>query len=96
VTLSQSSNLGGAVEVYEKIVQLKMTAPNDKRRLPDVADTMQFLCIIQSISLPKAKPFKTWLAQMESLFFLLLNNKPVLRFNFFCRKAKSCLFTSLD
>lgn len=41
----------GAVEVYEKIVQLKMTAPDGKKRLTDVADTEQLLRIIQSLSL---------------------------------------------
>lgn len=39
----------GAVEVYENIVQLKMTAPDGKKRLTDVADTEQLLRIIQSM-----------------------------------------------
>jgi len=51
-------------EVYEKIVQLKMTAPDGKMRLTDVADTEQLLRIIQSIPSPKAEPFKLWLAQV--------------------------------
>ena len=54
----------GAVEVYEKIVQLKMTAPDGKKRLTDVADTEQILRIIQSIPSPKAEPFKIWLAEI--------------------------------
>ncbi len=54
----------GAVEVYEKIVQLKMTAPDGKKRLTDVADTEQLLRIIQSIPSPKAEPFKVWLAMV--------------------------------
>ena len=54
----------GAVEMYEKIVQLKMTAPDGKKRLTDVADTEQLLRIIQSIPSPKAEPFKLWLAQV--------------------------------
>lgn len=54
----------GAVEVYEKIVQLKMTAPDGKQRMTDVADTEQLLRIIQSIPSPKAEPFKAWLAQV--------------------------------
>ena len=53
----------GAVEVYEKIVQLKMTAPDGKKRLTDVANTEQLLRIIQSIPSPKAEPFKAWLAK---------------------------------
>ena len=39
----------GAVEVYENIVQLKMTAPDGKKRLTAVADTEQLLRIIQSM-----------------------------------------------
>ena len=33
----------GAVELYEKIVQFKMTAPDGKMRLTDVANTEQLL-----------------------------------------------------
>ena len=53
-----------SVELYEKIVQLKMTAPDGKKRLTDVANTEQLLRIIQSIPSPKAEPFKLWLAQI--------------------------------
>lgn len=56
----------GAVEVYEKIVQLKMKAPDGKQRLTDVADIQQLLRIIQSIPSPKAEPFKQWLAMVGS------------------------------
>ena len=55
----------GAVELYEKIVQLKMTAPDGKKRLTDVADTEQLLRIVQSIPSPKAEPFRAWLAQVD-------------------------------
>lgn len=54
----------GAVELYEKIVQLKMIAPDGKKRLTDVADTEQLLRIIQSVPSPKAEPFKAWLAMV--------------------------------
>ena len=54
----------GSVELYEKIVQLKMTAPDGKKRLTDVANTEQLLRIIQSSPSPKAEPFKLWLAQI--------------------------------
>ena len=54
----------GANALYEKIVQLKLRAPDGKRRLTDVADTQQLLRIIQSIPSPKAEPFKLWLAQV--------------------------------
>jgi len=51
-------------EVYEKIVQLKMISPDGKKRLTDVADTRTMLRLIQSISSPKAEPFKLWLAKV--------------------------------
>ena len=57
----------GAVEVYEKIVQLKMTSPDGKKRLTDVANTEQLLRIIQSIPSPKAEPFKAWLAKAGNM-----------------------------
>jgi hypothetical protein len=43
---------------------LKMTAPDGKMRVTDVADTEQLLRLIQSIPSPKAEPFKQWLAQV--------------------------------
>ena len=54
----------GAVELYDNIVQLKLASAEGKRRLTDVADTEQLLCIIQSIPSPKAEPFKLWLARV--------------------------------
>ena len=51
-------------ELYEKIVQLKMTAADGKMRMTDVADAEQLLRIIQSIPSPKAEPFKMWLAKV--------------------------------
>jgi len=41
-----------------------MTASDGKNRMTDVADIGQLLCIIQSISSSKVKPFKMWLAQI--------------------------------
>jgi len=43
---------------------LKMTAPDGKQRLTDVADTEQLLRLVQSIPSPKAEPFKRWLAKV--------------------------------
>lgn len=54
----------GAVELYEKIVQLKMKSSDGKYYKTDVADTEQLLRIIQSIPSPKAEPFKAWLAMV--------------------------------
>jgi hypothetical protein len=51
-------------EVYEKIVQLKLMAPDGKYYLTDTADTEVMLRIIQSIPSPKAEPFKLWLARV--------------------------------
>jgi len=44
--------------------QLKLTAPDGKMRLTDVADTEQVLRLIQSIPSKKAEPFKLWLAKV--------------------------------
>ena len=60
--LKRKLKIEGAVEVYEKIVQLKLLSPDGKKRLTDVASTEQLLRIIQSIPSPKAEPFKAWLA----------------------------------
>lgn len=54
----------GAVEVYEKIVQLKMLAPDGKKRETDASDMTGIFRIIQSIPSPKAEPFKMWLAEV--------------------------------
>jgi len=51
-------------EVYEKIVQLKITAEDGKKRETDMADTETMFRIIQSIPSPKAEPFKLWLARV--------------------------------
>ena len=53
-------------ELVSNCYQLKMTAPDGKMRLTDVADTEQLLRIIQSIPSPKAEPFKLWLARAGS------------------------------
>lgn len=51
-------------EVYEKIVRLKMKAPDGKQRFTDVVDTETLLRLIQSIPSPKAEPLKIWLAKV--------------------------------
>ena len=51
-------------ELTTKCSQLKMRSADGKRYNTDVADTEQFLRIIQSIPSPKAEPFKLWLAQV--------------------------------
>lgn len=51
-------------EVSQNMGQLKMTAPDGKQRLTDVADTEQLLRLIQSVPSKKAEPFKLWLAHL--------------------------------
>lgn len=43
---------------------LKMTAPDGKMRLTDVADVEQLFRLVQSIPSPKAEPFKLWLSSL--------------------------------
>lgn len=54
----------GFIEVYDKIVQLKLSAPDNKMRETDCANTATVFRIIQSIPSPKAEPFKQWLAEV--------------------------------
>ncbi len=54
----------GFNEVYEKIVRLKLLAPDGKMRGTDCANTETMLRIAQSIPSPKAEPFKRWLAKV--------------------------------
>ena len=43
---------------------LKMTAPDGKMRLTDVADVEQLFRLVQAIPSPKAEPFKLWLSSL--------------------------------
>lgn len=61
---AQLAEKEGFFEVYEKIVQLKVIAPDGKERETDCAATEILLRIIQSVPSPKAEPFKRWLAQV--------------------------------
>lgn len=54
----------GADELYEKIVQLKLPAPDGKMRATDCANIETLLRVVQSITSPRAEPFKKWLAQV--------------------------------
>ena len=54
----------GFIQLYGKIVQLKLMAPDGKMRETDTANTETIFRIIQSIPSPKAEPFKRWLAQV--------------------------------
>ena len=54
----------GFIEVYEKIVQLKIESSDGKKYLTDCANTEVIFRIIQTIPSPKAEPFKRWLAKV--------------------------------
>lgn len=54
----------GFSEPYEKIVRMKMPAPDGKMRLTDCATAETVFRIIQSIPSSKAEPFKQWLARL--------------------------------
>jgi len=54
----------GFIQLYEKIVQLKLIAPDGKLRETDTASTEFMFRITQSIPSPKAEPFKRWLAKV--------------------------------
>ena len=62
--LKKRLNDEGAGQLLTNCKQLKLTATDGKKRLTDVADTEQLLRIIQSISSPKAEPFKLWMARV--------------------------------
>ena len=54
----------GSEQPYEKIVQLKLAAPDGKKRETDCAEAGTLLRIVQSIPSPKAEPIKLWLAKV--------------------------------
>ena len=54
----------GFIQLYGKIVQLKLESSDGKKYLTDTANTETVFRIIQSIPSPKAEPFKRWLAQV--------------------------------
>jgi len=60
----QLSEKEGFVQLYGKIVQLKLESNDGKKYLTDTANTEIIFRIIQSIPSPKAEPFKRWLAQV--------------------------------
>jgi prophage antirepressor-like protein len=51
-------------QVYDKIVQLKLTASDGKRYNTDCFSTENLLRLIQSVPSPKAEPLKLWLAKV--------------------------------
>ncbi len=60
----QLTETEGFVQLYGKIVRLKLLASDGKMRETDTANTETVFRIIQSIPSPKAEPFKRWLARV--------------------------------
>ena len=56
--LKRKMKTEGVTQLYENIVQLKLTPSDGKRYLTDAATTEQLLRIIQSILSSKAEPLK--------------------------------------
>jgi DNA-damage-inducible protein D len=54
----------GSEQTYEKIVQLKLPAPDGKQRLTDCVSAATLLRVVQSVPSPKAEPIKLWLAKV--------------------------------
>lgn len=54
----------GFIELSDKIGQLKLTAPDGKKRETDCANTETMFRIIQTIPSPKVEPMKRWLAKV--------------------------------
>ena len=54
----------GFSQLYEKIVQLKLTSSDGKKYNTDCADVETLLRIIQSVPSKKAEPVKQWLAHV--------------------------------
>ena len=54
----------GYFQLSENIGQLKITAPDGKKRETDCANTETIFRIIQTIPSSKAEPFKRWLAKV--------------------------------
>ena len=51
-------------QVYERIVQLKLMAPDGKKYSTDCADSETLFRLIQTVPSHKAEPFKLWLAKV--------------------------------
>lgn len=51
-------------QVVTNCNQLKLTAPDGKQRLTDVASAETLLRLVQSVPSPKAEPIKLWLAKV--------------------------------
>jgi len=62
--MKQRVTLEDGIELSTICRQLKLVAPDGKKRETDCANVRSLLRIIQSIPSPKAEPFKQWLAKV--------------------------------
>ena len=62
--MKQRVTLEDGIELSTICRQLKLIAPDGKKRETDCANARALLRIIQSIPSPKAEPFKQWLAKV--------------------------------
>jgi len=62
--MKQRVTLEDGIELSTICRQLKLIAPDGKKRETDCANVRSLLRIIQSIPSPKAEPFKQWLAKV--------------------------------
>lgn len=53
-----------AIEALESIIQLRLQARDNRFRLTDLCNRRVLLRFIQSVSSPRAEPFKLWLAEV--------------------------------
>lgn len=53
----------GSGQLYDFVVQLKLTATDGRKRLTDCANTEGILRIAMSVTSPKAEPLRLWLAE---------------------------------
>ena len=64
----------GFVEALTLVIPLKFTSVDNRLRQTDTANRQTLLRIIQSISSPKAEPFRAWLAQVGEERFEEIEN----------------------
>ena len=62
--MKQRVTLEDGIELSTICRQLKLVAPDGKKRETDCANVRSLLRIIQSVPSPKAEPFKQWLAKV--------------------------------
>lgn len=79
-------------ETYPFWVQLKLTAPDGKKRVTDCANIKGLFRIIQSIPSPKAEPFKQWLATVGYERMLEIENPELAQERMYNLQIKSYLF----